>query len=326
MRKLLSLLLLSFVGGLLLPAEGLPAQAAGGDLIKVRPIRVSYQKSAGVPDFRPLDIILDSGHLTLADIEQLRRIVKEIDFFERRSTLSKVPLNIPDPPARYSLSVEMDGRKHKVEWDAFKERKDLQPLVQWVLDCFRPDRALKAGARMDGIFLDIIGEIEIPEAVILEFVPEGVWVLVKVKGKSYWLDLSGSPDFAAKVGKLHGKKVAVTGWLTHRPTLLPFAVDGLPTGAPVIVVSSLEPVTNDEVKPVIRVEIYGTLHHMVLPYTIFPPISVWEVKVNGQTYRLRFSNSQVEIEAGKLADGQRVRVTGEWDGDRVIVDSVEPRR
>jgi hypothetical protein len=58
----------------------------------------------------------------------------------------------------------------------------------------------------------------------------------------------------------------------------------------------------------------------------WPPISVWEVWTNGQTYPLHFSNSKVEIEAGKLADGQRVRVTGEWDGDRVIVDSVEPRR
>lgn len=323
MRKLLSLLLLSFIGGLLLPAEALPAQAAEGEFPKVRPIRVSYQKSAGVPDFLPFAITIGSRHVTRADIVELRRIVNEIDFFNRRSRVSEVPPCIPDPPARYSLSVELDGRKHMVEWDVSKDRKDLQPLVQWVLGRFRPDRALKAGAQGDGIFLDIIGENEIP-AVFPEFVPEDVWVLVKVKGKSYWLDLSGSPDFAAKVAKLHGKKVAVTGWLTHRPTLLPISKLPHYKGSPVIVVSSLESVKNDDAKPVIRAEIYGTLHHTLLQS--WPPISLWEVKVNGQTYTVHFSNAKVETAARQLPDGQLVRVTGEWDGDRVIADSVEPRR
>jgi hypothetical protein len=49
--------------------------------------------------------------------------------------------DVPDPPAGYDLTVEMDGRKHSIWITDGDVTPSLRPLIQWLTE-----RARKAGA------------------------------------------------------------------------------------------------------------------------------------------------------------------------------------
>lgn len=130
MWEILSLLVTSLIVGLAAPAGASPEQAKDDD--SRASIKVRFQKSAGLPDWNTTDILIDSKNLTPEQLKRLRNFLEAARFFELKSTLTKLPEGIPDWPAVYTLTVEMNGRKHAVQWDAFIERKELQPLVDWV--------------------------------------------------------------------------------------------------------------------------------------------------------------------------------------------------
>jgi hypothetical protein len=69
--------------------------------------------------------------------------------------------------------------------------------------------------------VEVQGEVDVPKMVVEEGVPEGCSVMVHAGEQSFWLDLSGRPDLAAKVSHLSGKQVHLTGKLECRPVLLP---------------------------------------------------------------------------------------------------------
>jgi hypothetical protein len=72
--------------------------------------------------------------------------------------------------------------------------------------------------------VDLIGTIEVPEAVILERVRGGCYAQVHVNGQTYWLDLGKRTDLQEKVNQLKGHKARIKGHLEARRRLLP-AVD-----------------------------------------------------------------------------------------------------
>jgi hypothetical protein len=91
--------------------------------------------------------------------------------------------------------------------------------------------------------VDLIGTIDVPEAVILESVPSGCYALVSVNGQTYWLDLHNRTDLQEKVNQLKGHKAHVKGHLESRRVLLPIipeARTGLLGSTDVLVVDEIE--------------------------------------------------------------------------------------
>src|SRR5262249_22729009 len=88
--------------------------------------------------------------------------------------------------------------------------------------------------------VDLIGTVEVPEAVILESVPDGCFALVHVNGQSYWLDLGKRSDWQEKVNQLKGHKAHIKGHLEARRTLIPHAKDNLLDSTEVLVVEEIE--------------------------------------------------------------------------------------
>jgi hypothetical protein len=93
------------------------------------------------------------------------------------------------------------------------------------------------------ITVEAKGKLKIPEALILEGVPEGVsGIYVEVKGKTYWLAFGKDKEgqkLEETARKLKDKGVIVTGTLEMRTILLP------PGQVEVLVVASLEAAAGD---------------------------------------------------------------------------------
>jgi hypothetical protein len=108
---------------------------------KAKTLTVHFARTRGVGDFTGFpDLNLDARNLSTAEQTRLRRLIADARFFRLSSSPAPPPF-IPDPPAGYDLSVEMDGRAHTVWVTDGDVTPSLQPLIQWLTD-----RARKAGA------------------------------------------------------------------------------------------------------------------------------------------------------------------------------------
>jgi hypothetical protein len=67
--------------------------------------------------------------------------------------------------------------------------------------------------------VEVQGTLTVPRMVLAERVPEGCSMMVLAGQQSFWLDLNGRPELAAKAAQLTGKQVHVTGHLELRPGL-----------------------------------------------------------------------------------------------------------
>src|SRR5262249_32934353 len=140
MRKLLSLLLL---GGLVWSLS-LPARAAGpentGDSLPRDPspsigwpdtaprIKVRFTKRGGIAGFR-FEARIDSKVLSAEDARQLRKLIDSAHFFE-------LPATFPDSGIRdgfgYAITIEANGRCHRVNVDEGSVPEKLFPLIDWL--------------------------------------------------------------------------------------------------------------------------------------------------------------------------------------------------
>jgi hypothetical protein len=323
MRTLLSLLAAGVVCGLLAPARGEPGQADPYfKLPIVAPgprVKVWLHSTPGVPDFRALDVAVDSANLFGADALQLRKLLADARFFELKSSVVKEPPFIPDPSAVYTITVDMGGRKHTVSWN--NGRTELQPLLNWLRARARQleDRLvpLQVPARIiarpvpDGVSVVITGELsqvlevdDVLEPAELKFpprrpLPARVSGVVRVNGTTYRLNLGASPHLQNTVNKLNGRKVTVSGRLVGDFV----QVAGLRAAA-------------GNARPGVHVEIVGTLGDRVL--TRLPPIPVWDITVSGKTYHLTLNSLALRVRATSLV-GRRALVSGELQGGSVIV-------
>jgi hypothetical protein len=142
---------------------------------------------------------------------------------------------VPDPLAAYSVSVEMDGRKHTVDVDEGTCPAALRPLIEWLAARWAKDGIMLDTSKSIGELarIDLQGVLVLPNKFIEETTPEGVSGYITVNGQTYWLDLGEESDQLDLAQKLKDQPVSVTGHLECRPTFW--------TGnVPVVVVTSLQ--------------------------------------------------------------------------------------
>jgi hypothetical protein len=322
MRKLLSLVAGSIIGGLVALAWAVPGQARiirpiVPDLSP--PIKVHFHRTAGVPEFRELDVKVDSTNLRSWERRSLRELLQKARFFELKSSVVEVPIFVPDPPAEYTITVETEGRKHTVRWNT--RRDELRPLVDWltgrpgvieplqihpigppVARCLLPDQVTVTMTGKLQLVIRGLEELAIwppkrhPHPEITAF-----WQVV-VNGKTYHLDLSKSKDVQELVNKLNGQVVELNGLLVGETV----QVTGLKAAA-------------TAARQSVRVEIRGLLNYGELER--FPPIPFWTVTAAGKTYHLSLGSAELQ-KRGRELSGQRVVLRGTLENDRVIVSDL----
>jgi hypothetical protein len=313
MRKLLSVVAWSIIGGMVALAWAQPGQAriVWPIIPDLTPqIKVHLHRTAGVPEFRELDVRIDSFNLRSWEVHQLRELLNKVRFFELKSSVTNFPPYIPDPVAEYSITVETEGRKHTVRWN--NGRQDLRALVEWLTAKATPRLQPVPLARCivpDQATLTLTGKLQMVIRGWEEFAiwpprkgprPEIVvsWHVV-VNGKTYQIDLGKSKELNALASKLNGQLVEMTGILVGES----LQVSGLKAA-------------QASARQSARIEITGSLRSMVLER--FPPIEVWQVTVAGKTYQLSLGSEELRRQARGLI-GQRVIVRGALENDRVVV-------
>ena len=96
----------------------------------VSPFKITFGRTSGIPDFHPTaDVTFDSTKLSAKTAGELRKLIGEAKFFDLRSSMDQ-PLNIPDPPAGYNLTLEMDGKKHTI----WVTDTDMTPALKTLVD------------------------------------------------------------------------------------------------------------------------------------------------------------------------------------------------
>src|SRR5262249_11428791 len=92
------------------------------------PFTITFSRTAGLPDFdATAAVTFDSAKLGAESAVELRKLIGEAKVLELRST--KLPHGIPDPPAGYEVTLEMDGKKHSVWVADFDMTPSLKSLV-----------------------------------------------------------------------------------------------------------------------------------------------------------------------------------------------------
>jgi len=140
MRKLLSLLLLGgLVWSLALPARAAGPEPTGEWLVRdtspsiavpdtAPRIKVRFTKSGGIAGFR-FEARIDSKVLSAEDARQLRKLIDSAHFFE-------LPATFPDSGILdgfgYTITVEVNGRCHRVTVDDGSVPEKLSPLIDWL--------------------------------------------------------------------------------------------------------------------------------------------------------------------------------------------------
>ncbi|HVS38372.1 MAG TPA: protealysin inhibitor emfourin [Gemmataceae bacterium] len=130
MKKIL-FLAANLVGAMALAVAGragcLPEQDAGY-------VKVHFHRTPGVPDFNSHPAVdLDGKNMTADEAKALRKRIEDAGFFDLQSSPTPPP-NIPDPPAGYDLTVDMDGRTHTIWVVDHDVSKTLKPLIDWLND------------------------------------------------------------------------------------------------------------------------------------------------------------------------------------------------
>lgn len=91
-------------------------------------MRVTLEQSGGFAGLM-LTKTIESQNLSPTEAEQLENLVKESNFFQLTSIVEASPQ--PDRFG-YTLSVEMDGRKHSIEVSETNLPEKVRSLVEWV--------------------------------------------------------------------------------------------------------------------------------------------------------------------------------------------------
>jgi hypothetical protein len=324
MKKLLSVLAACVIWGLGAPAWAAPRQAEVPFATLVPDLaprfKITFHRTAGVPGFRVLDTTIDSWNLAFGDRSQLRKLVADVHFFKLKSSVVDISPVIPDPPAVYTITVEVGKERHTVSWN--NGRSDLQPLCAWLTDwasrepftgrcqptplatrCILPDQvSVTLTGRLQMVFH---GLERLADARPNDRRPSIIvsWQVV-VGGKTFVVDLGASKEMGALASKLNGQMVEATGQLTGGTLSL----------------TSLRPAAASAT-PRAQVEIRGLLRYSELER--FPVLPVWEVTAAGQTFRLSLGSEALR-QRGRELNGQRVVVRGALVNGQVIVTDLEP--
>jgi hypothetical protein len=141
-----------------------------------------------------------------------------------------------------------------------------------------------------------------------------VWQ-VSADDKTYQLDFGERKDFADLVNKLNGTTVIVAGTLEEG----------------VVHMTSLKADESDFVKQTVEVEVRGRLAAVRLGIIDigFPhepgdlgPVVAWNLTVDGKTYALALSGTDLE-QLAQMYDGQAVVITGTLDKDTITVKTLK---
>jgi hypothetical protein len=93
-----------------------------------QPVRVVFTKSGGIAG-RHWTTTADSSALSAEDARKLRQLIADARFFD-------LPERFPPTEVRdgfgYSITVEMDGKRHTVDVSEEQVPARLQPLVDWL--------------------------------------------------------------------------------------------------------------------------------------------------------------------------------------------------
>jgi hypothetical protein len=94
---------------------------------------IHFERTQGIGDFKGFPALdLDVQKLSAAQRRHLRQLIQEAQFFKLSSTKIQGDVIPPDPPAGYTLTIEMDGRKHSIWITDGDVSESLQPLINWL--------------------------------------------------------------------------------------------------------------------------------------------------------------------------------------------------
>jgi hypothetical protein len=92
-------------------------------------LKVHFARTPGVEDFTGFPAVdLDGSKLSADEVKELRKLIEDAHFFDLKSSPPVSPV-VPDPPAGYDLTVEMDGRTNTIWVVDSDVSKSLQPLI-----------------------------------------------------------------------------------------------------------------------------------------------------------------------------------------------------
>jgi hypothetical protein len=128
---LLSALVVTLVWGLTLPARGAGEEADIWKNPKCK-LKVRVVRTPGIGDFSRREVTLDGARLSPVERLRLLVLIEDANFFKLHSSPLPPP-HIPDPPAGYEVTVNLDGRQHTIWVVDGDVSKSLRRLIDRVL-------------------------------------------------------------------------------------------------------------------------------------------------------------------------------------------------